>query len=85
MCPVSWSTSHDITITDDTRVAYASSFLRGTPKKLWDEYANREEYQEPHIFTWTDMKKELRRQLGEEHVYMDQMYDKLQKATQRSC
>ena len=30
------------------------------------------------------MKKELRRQLGEEHVYVDQMYDKWQRATQRS-
>lgn len=30
------------------------------------------------------MKKELRRQLGEEHVYIDQMYEKWQRATQRS-
>lgn len=30
------------------------------------------------------MEKELRRQLGEEHVYIDQMYDKWQRATQRS-
>ena len=70
--------------TDETRVAYASSFIRGTPEKEWDEYADREEHQEPHIITWTDMKKELRRQLGEEHVYVDQMYEKWQRATQRS-
>lgn len=30
------------------------------------------------------MKKELRRQLGEEHIYVDQIYDKWQRATQRS-
>ena len=30
------------------------------------------------------MKKELRRQLEEEHVYVDQMYEKWQKAMQRS-
>lgn len=30
------------------------------------------------------MKKELRRQLGEEHVYIHQMYERWQKATQRT-
>ncbi len=30
------------------------------------------------------MKKELRRQLGEEHVYIDEMYDKWQRAAQRT-
>lgn len=30
------------------------------------------------------MKKELRRQLSEEHVYIDEMYDRWQKATQRT-
>ncbi len=29
------------------------------------------------------MKRELRRQLGEEHVYIDEMYDKWQRAAQR--
>ena len=29
------------------------------------------------------MKKELRQQLGKEHVYIDEMYDKWQRAAQR--
>lgn len=69
---------------DETRVAYASSFICATPETQWDEYVNRKEHQEPHIINWIDMKKELCRQLGEKHIYVDQMCDKWQKATQCS-
>ena len=69
---------------DETRVAYAGSYCRGTPQTQWEEYERRPEHREPHVITWTEMKKELRRQLGEEHVYIDKMYDRWQKATQRT-
>lgn len=69
---------------DKTRVAYAGSYCRGTPATQWVEYKRRPEHHHPHVITWSDMKKELRRQLGEEHVYIDEMYDKFHKATQRS-
>ena len=62
--------------TDETRVAYASFFICGTSETQWDEYANREKHQESHIITWVDIKKELCRQLGEEYIYVNQMYDK---------
>ena len=69
---------------DKTRVAYAASYCRGTPRTQWQEYKRRPEYGFPHVITWDDMKKELRRQLGEEHVYLNQMYEKWQRATQRN-
>ena len=50
--------------TDETRVAYASSFIHGTPETQWDEYANREEHQEPHIIPWIDMKKRTSAAIG---------------------
>lgn len=68
---------------DKTRVAYAGSYCRGTPRTQWQEYKRRPEHRSPHIITWVDMKRELRRQLGEEHVYLNQMYEKWQRATQR--
>lgn len=67
---------------DETRVAFAGSYCRGTPQTQWEEYEKRPEHREPHVITWDDMKKELRRQLGEEHVYIDEMYDKWHRATQ---
>lgn len=69
---------------DETRVAYAGSYCRGTPQTQWEEYERRPEHREPHVITWIEIKKELRRQLGEEHVYIDEMYDRWQKATQRT-
>ena len=68
---------------DKTRVAYAGSYCRGTPRTQWQEYKRRPEHRPPHVITWVDMKRELRRQLGEEHVYLNQMYEKWQRATQR--
>lgn len=53
---------------DEIRVAYAGSYCRGTPETQWDEYERRSKHRESHIITWDEMKKELRRQLGEEHV-----------------
>ena len=69
---------------DKTRVAYAGSYCRGTPATQWQEYKRRPEHQNPHVITWADMKKELRRQLGEEHVYVDEMNNKWHRAFQRS-
>ncbi|MCJ1344812.1 hypothetical protein MMC31_003015 [Peltigera leucophlebia] len=66
-----------------TRVAYAGSFCRGTHKTQWQEYKHRPERREPHVITWDNM-WELRGQLGEGHVYIDKLYDKWQRATQRS-
>lgn len=68
---------------DRTRIAIAGSYCRGTPAAQWQEYKRRPEHRFPHVITWDDMKKELRRQLGEEHVYIDRMYEKWQRATQR--
>lgn len=67
---------------DETRVAYAGSYCRGTPQTQWEECELRPEHREPHVITRIEMKKELRQQLGEEHVYIDEMYDKWRKATQ---
>ena len=68
---------------DRTRIAFAGSYCRGTPAAQWQEYKRRPENRFPHVITWDDMKKELRRQLGEDHVYIDQMYEKWQRATER--
>lgn len=69
---------------DKTRIAYAGFYCRGTPETQWAEYKQRPEHREPHVITWDDMKKELRRQLGEGQVYFDEMYGNWQTATQRS-
>ena len=61
---------------DTTRVAYAGSYFRGTSQTQWEEYEHRPEHREPNVITWTEMKKELRRQLGEEHGDIDEMYDR---------
>lgn len=61
---------------DKTHVAYAGSYCHGKPETQWQEYKRRPEHRFPHVITWDDMKKEFRRQLGEEHVSLDQMYDK---------
>ena len=53
------------------------------PSNQWKKYKRRLKHQEPHVITWTEMKKELCWHLGKEHVYIDKMYDKWQKATQR--
>lgn len=69
---------------EKTRIAYAGSYCRGTPQIQWEEYKRQLEHGEPHFITWDAMKKELRRQLGDEHVYFDKMYTKWLKATQRA-
>ncbi len=69
---------------DKTRVAYAVFYCHGTPQTQWEEYERRPEHHHPNVITWDDMKKKLRRQLGEEHVYIDEMYDKWQRAAQRT-
>lgn len=69
---------------DETRVAYRGSYCRGTFQTQWEEYERRPEHREPHGITWIEVKKEVRRQLGEEHVYIDEMCDRWQKATQRT-
>lgn len=69
---------------DKIRIAYAGSYCRGTPRTQWAEYKRRLEHCEPHVVTWEHMKKELRRQLGEGPLYIEEMHDKLHEATQRS-
>lgn len=59
---------------DKTRIAYAGSYCRGTPKTQWPEYKRRPERREPHVITWDHMKKELRRQLGEGPMYIEEMH-----------
>ena len=68
---------------DKTRVAYTGSYCRETPQTQWEEYERGPKHREPHVITWTEMKKGLRRQLGKEHVNIGEMYDRWQKATQR--
>ncbi len=68
---------------DKARIAYASSYCRGTPRAEWADYKTRPEHREPHVITWDDMKKELRRQLGEGPLYIEEMHDKWHAATQR--
>ena len=65
---------------DKTRVAYTGSYCRETPQTQWEEYERGPKHREPHVITWTEMKKELRRQLGKEHVYINEMDDRWQKA-----
>ena len=67
---------------DKTRIAYAVSYCRGTPRTQWQEHKRRHNHRFPHDITWVDMKKELRRQLGEKHVYLNHLYEKWQRATQ---
>lgn len=48
---------------DETR----GSYCRHTQRI---EYESRPEHREPHVTAWIGMKKELRRQLGDGHVYI---------------
>lgn len=68
---------------DKDRIAYASSYCRGTARAQWADYKRLPEHREPHVITWDDMKKELRRQLGEGPLYIEEMHDKWHAATQR--
>lgn len=68
---------------DKARIAYASSYCRGTARAQWADYKSRPEHREPHVITWEDMKKELSRQLGEGPLYIEEMHDKWHAATQR--
>ncbi len=62
-------------------MAYAGTYCRGTSQTRYEEYERRPENREPHVITWDAMKKELYRQL-EEQLYMDEMYNRWEKASQ---
>ncbi len=71
-------------IRDKTRVAYAGPYCRGTFQMQLGEDERRPDHCHLNVVSWDDMKKELRRQLVEENVYIDEMYDKWQRAAQRT-
>ena len=65
-----------------TQDLIGNSYFCGTLQTQWEEYERRPEHRHPYVTSWDDMKKELLWQLGEEHLYIDDMYDKLQRAAQ---
>lgn len=66
---------------DKTYIAYVGFYCCKTRLTQWEKYEGHSKHQEPYIITLTEMKKELCWQLGKEHVYINKIYDKWQKAT----